>query len=75
LQQFYTGKNWGSSCYHVQVQPSDIREYLVIERSVGRFTVGSKLVIDGKNNDGKDQRWQRSAMAKNNDEKNSEIAK
>jgi hypothetical protein len=23
---------------------------------VGRFTVGSKLVIDGKNNDGKDQR-------------------
>jgi hypothetical protein len=22
---------------------------------VGRFTVGSKLVIDGKNNDGKDQ--------------------
>jgi hypothetical protein len=23
---------------------------------VGRFTVGSKLVIDGKNSDGKDQR-------------------
>jgi hypothetical protein len=31
---------------------------------VGRFTVGSKLVIDGKNNDGKDQRWQRSVMEK-----------
>jgi hypothetical protein len=25
------------------------------EKSVGRFTVGSKLFIDGKNNDGKDQ--------------------
>jgi hypothetical protein len=36
---------------------------------VGRFTVGSKLVIDGKNSDGKDQRWQGIAMAKISDGK------
>jgi hypothetical protein len=28
----------------------------VLEDPVGRFTVGSKLVIDGKISDGKDQR-------------------
>jgi hypothetical protein len=36
---------------------------------VGRFTVGSKLVIDGKINDDKDQRWKRSAMTKISDDK------
>jgi hypothetical protein len=35
---------------------------------VGRFIVGSKLVIDGKNNDGKDKK-------KNNDGKNKKIMK
>jgi hypothetical protein len=42
---------------------------------VGRFTVGSKLVIDGKNGDGKDQRWKRKAMAKISNGKDNEIAK
>jgi hypothetical protein len=42
---------------------------------VGRFKVGSKLVIDGKKNDGKDQGWKRSVMAKNNDGKNNKIVK
>jgi hypothetical protein len=31
---------------------------------VGRFTVVSKIVIDDKNKDGKDQRWQRTTMAR-----------
>jgi hypothetical protein len=48
---------------------------------VGRFTVGSKLVIDGKNNDGqrsamdKDQRWQRSTMTKDQRWQRSAMAK
>jgi hypothetical protein len=27
----------------------------IVQRIIGRFTVGSELVIDGKNSDGKDQ--------------------
>jgi hypothetical protein len=42
---------------------------------VGRFTVGSKLVIDGKNNDGKDQRWQRTMMARTMKSRSDEIAR
>jgi hypothetical protein len=42
---------------------------------VGRFTVGSKLVIDGKNGDGKDQRWQRTAMARTMKSRSDEIAR
>jgi hypothetical protein len=42
---------------------------------VGRFTVGSKLVIDGKNSDGKDQQWQRIAMARTVKLRSDEIAR
>jgi hypothetical protein len=42
---------------------------------VGRFTVGSKLVIDGKNSDGKDQRWKRTAMERTMKSRSDEIAR
>jgi hypothetical protein len=42
---------------------------------VGRFTVGSKLVIDGKNNDGKDQRWKRTTMERTTKSRSDEIAR
>jgi hypothetical protein len=34
---------------------SSISSEEIVQRIVGRFTVGSELVIDGKNSDGKDQ--------------------
>jgi hypothetical protein len=42
---------------------------------VGRFTVGSKLVIDGKINDDKDQRWKRTTMERTVKSRSGEFAK
>jgi hypothetical protein len=39
----------------IQISQRNKRLWIMVSK-VGRFTVGSKLVIDGKNNDGKDQR-------------------